>query len=71
MNLQEQLFKSCLDELGKTQKMAEDHDYDSQEYVARHARFAALYDFIEAAGLMEQYEEWRETNWTSVEMEDD
>lgn len=71
MNLQEQLFKSCLDELGKTQKLAEDYDYDSQKYVAQHARFAALYDFIEAAGLMEQYEEWRETNWTSVEMEEE
>lgn len=53
--------------------MAEDNDndYDSQKYVAQHARFAALYDFIEAAGLMEQYEEWRNTNWTSVEMEEE
>ena len=71
MDLQELLFKRCLDELDKTQKMAENTDFDSKEYIAQNARFSSLYDFIEAAGLMDQYEEWRETNWTSVEMEDE
>ena len=71
MDLQELLFKRCLDELDKTQKMAENADFDSKEYIAQNARFSSLYDFIEAAGLMDQYEEWRETNWTSVEMEDE
>lgn len=67
MELKEGIFKQCLMELNKSQLIGESLDHEDAEYELQASRFKALFDLIESLGLSGEYEEWRQTNKTSIE----
>ena len=69
MELKEGISKQCLMELNKTQIIGESPDHEDAEYELQASRFKVLFDLIESLGFAEEYEEWRQTNKTSIEEE--
>lgn len=68
--LKEQIFKLSLSEMDKYQLLNE-QEHTPEELALQEARFAGVYSVVEECGLFEEYEAWRQTNRTTLEIKAD
>ena len=67
-NMKDKIFNQCLIELDKTQQIGEKANHSDAEYELQASRFKALFELINILELSDEYEEWRTTNKTSLEV---
>ena len=66
--MKDKIFNQCLIELEKTQQIGENKNHSDAEYELQASRFKALFELIDTLGLSDEYEEWRTTNKTILEV---